>query len=372
MAYLGIAPGVDDDENNSAKQTKLVRTQTILCEFRDALGYDKWSRFERGWDKLGHFQSMVELGNQVDGITVENEELLSIVLWNCNLHGQLPPSIAELSELRVLYLPDNNLGGALPAHIGSASVLPNLRVLRVEGNEHLGGTVDREFLSRCDECNVTKCQPNWSDNPMLNPFLSGVSLSSNDIAQIFCFSPKQVVGVDRIQGTVAFLYPMGSKNNTGSESDQKEMGKLYMQHTWHLQSLWKEQGSHGTFHAWLTQNNTEWCLWQKTWLTELRNINTGCLFVFVTDSFKLKFQSRRYIDGERNWEGKMLTGLGVCKEQDFNPAYGFDHEGWGFAPGTVTHAVSLLDWERRMIESVSKTNKLRTVFMNREGAQVQH
>jgi hypothetical protein len=57
--------------------------------------------------------------------------LLLLVLLVC-CTGTLPPSLAKLDTLYELSVWGNeNLGGFLPAHMGSASCLPNLKKLVV-------------------------------------------------------------------------------------------------------------------------------------------------------------------------------------------------------------------------------------------------
>jgi hypothetical protein len=73
--------------------------------------------------------------------------------------GTLPPSLAKLDTLESLWLASNeNLGGFLPAHMGSGSCLPSLKMLNVQGNTQLGGVIDARFFDNCkasDYCCVT-------------------------------------------------------------------------------------------------------------------------------------------------------------------------------------------------------------------------
>jgi hypothetical protein len=247
--------------------------------------------------------------------------------------GKLPLSLAKLVDLEVLDLDSNDLLGFLPAHMGSASCLPSLKTLSVQDNTQLGGVIDAHFLANSNECITDGCHPT-----LQFPFLSGASLSSVCIQMIFSEAPKVVVSEERAQGKVTFLYPMGSPNNTGTEQQQGEMHQQYLKYTQHLQELWREQGEEGGFEEWLAVNNSKWCLWQETWLSELRQLHVGHLFVFVSPerymendsdeeetveerSFETKFKSKMYTDGkvdDREWsakKGSFLSGSGWCKAQ---------------------------------------------------------
>jgi hypothetical protein len=107
------------------------------------------------------------------------------------------------------------------------------------------------------------------------PFLAGASLSSYNIQRIFTCAPKAVVGEERAQGKVAFLYPKGSPKNTGTEDQQEEMGRQYRKYTDHLQELWREQGAEGSYEEWLGEQSSKWCMWGQTWLSELRQLRLG-------------------------------------------------------------------------------------------------
>jgi hypothetical protein len=238
------------------------------------------------------------------------------------------------------------------------------------------------------------------------PFLAGASLSSFDIQQIFEQAPKEVVSEERAQGKVAFVYPKGSPKNTGTEDEQGQMDRQYRKYTDHLQELWREQGGEGSYEEWLAEHCSKWCCWQETWLSELRQLRKGHLFVFVTpeldythehykhenwlndQSFEAKFKSTKYTEGEEIWgksamafckalekkgsQGQArvealilgsgrVSGRALCKHQCFDPSLGFADEGWGFEEGE--EALGILDWERRHLASVSKKHGLQTVFI---------
>jgi hypothetical protein len=258
--------------------------------------------------------------------------------------------------------------------------------LSVTDNRQLGGVIDARFLANSEMCDTIGCH-----RSMQFPFLSGASLSSFNIHGIFEYAPKAVVSEERAQGKVAFLYPKGSPKNTGTEDEQDEMDRQYRKYTDHLQELWREQGAEGRYEEWLTAHISKWCCWAETWLSELRQLRKGYLFVFVTpekewkcsglgstkvieinkQSFETKFKSRMYTDGkvdDREWsssKGSFMSGRAWCKEQCFDPSQGFADTGWGFEEGE--EASGILDWERRHLASVSIRHGLQTVFVSTAG-----
>ncbi|MAP53869.1 Two component regulator three Y domain protein [Altibacter sp.] len=71
------------------------------------------------------------------GVTVENDHVVSLSLLFNNLQGSIPASIADLEKLRTLELSFNNISGSLPESIGD---LTQLEVLAFNGNK-LTGTI---------------------------------------------------------------------------------------------------------------------------------------------------------------------------------------------------------------------------------------
>jgi hypothetical protein len=272
--------------------------------------------------------------------------------------------------------------------------LPSLENLTVDGNKQLGGMIDASFLFKSQDFGIEGC-------PLQLPFLSGVSLSSFNILGIFELAPKAVMDPNRAQGKTPFLYPMGSPKNTGTKDEQDLMDRQFRKYTSHLQGLWREQSAEGiSYKKWLVEHCSKWCLWQETWLSELRQrwYMKGCLFVFVTpekgvkfnwgfagtqscsademgeielinkQSFETKFKSKMYTEGkidDREWsssKGSFMSGRAWCKEQCFDPTLGFADKGWGFDEGEK--ASGILDWERRHLASVSKKHGLLAVFIS--------
>jgi hypothetical protein len=326
------------------KQATFEEIQLCLLEFRDATGYASWKcaniDVRKGWDMLESYTTMVELG-QCHGVYLQKLRLHGIWLGGCNLSGILPPSLAKLDTLVDLALFQNDLQGALPAHIGSPGCLPSLNTLRVSGNRELGGKIEATFLVKCGEAHTDGCH--WS---MYLPYLSGVSLSSADTATIFKYAPHAVVCQERVQGEVV---------------------EINWQHADY--ALFTSHLSPG-----LAARNTTWRLWQWTWLEELRKLRSQHLFVFVTDysvdkhgknqegSFKSKFEDAKYVEGgEGDSDGVWKSGEEWCVAKNFDPVFGFADEGWGFAPATM--GTNPLDFERRHLEAVSIKYGLPTAFV---------
>jgi hypothetical protein len=348
--------------------------QQALIDLRDSTNFDGWMYYneeghvKEGWDRLETYAAIEQL-SQCYGIEVEDGKLVAMNLGDCHLSGRLPASIAKLDTLEWLNLATNELEGSLPAHIGSPSCLPKLKMLSVFDNPQLGGIIDTKWLIEGEVCEVSGCH--WS---MQLPYITGASLSSVDISDVFSYAPHEAVGKERVQCAVTEI--------TKQHVD-------YARFTAHLSAP-------------LAAQTNLWGLWQYTWLTALRKIKSGYLFVFVNEkhiqgpsvtelvftndesgqtmcmpqeghitstndvegrSFKSKFLTRKYVDGERDEkEGIFKTGEQLCQEHNFDPSYGFDDEGWDFPQGTK--GLNILDFERRHLEAVSKKYKLPTVFIS--------
>jgi Leucine-rich repeat (LRR) protein len=73
------------------------------------------------------------------GVMAHPEGMFELNLYNNNLNGPLPASMAELTRLRWLDLSGNNLTGSLPDNIGN---LTNLDQLYLTGNQLSGPIPD--------------------------------------------------------------------------------------------------------------------------------------------------------------------------------------------------------------------------------------
>ncbi len=75
------------------------------------------------------------------GITISNEQIISLDLANNNLTGELPGALGNLSNLKTLNLSDNQLHGPIPSELGN---LANLTDLYLSQNA-LSGSVPSEL-----------------------------------------------------------------------------------------------------------------------------------------------------------------------------------------------------------------------------------
>ena len=75
------------------------------------------------------------------GITISNEQIISLDLANNNLTGELPGALGNLSNLKTLNLSDNQLHGPIPSELGN---LANLTDLYLSQNA-LSGSIPSEL-----------------------------------------------------------------------------------------------------------------------------------------------------------------------------------------------------------------------------------
>ncbi|MEM7185667.1 MAG: hypothetical protein AAF466_03320 [Bacteroidota bacterium] len=99
--------------------------QNALRAFYDATGGDQW---DQQWDLEGKVADL-------PGVTVLDGHVTEIRMLFNNLTGNLPASLSDLTQLKVLELSFNQLDGAIPESIGS---LQQLEVLALNGNQLTG------------------------------------------------------------------------------------------------------------------------------------------------------------------------------------------------------------------------------------------
>jgi hypothetical protein len=210
-----------------------AEAQRILLEFRDATGFDEWHTFAKeGWAELGTYPGMQSL-NEMYGVFVSADNRLYMIdLYDCNLSGTLPPSLAELDELKALSIGANRLAGSIPAAIFE---LPRLRRFNCEDNPDLVGTVPPCFLLHCHHASsFAGCQRAQSARLRMElPFLAGASLVFEDAVKIFLTAPWAALAPPR----------------------QKQMPRTVLGY-------------------------------QEDWLQSLRQTTTGFIFVFVSGEYK--------------------------------------------------------------------------------------
>jgi hypothetical protein len=137
-------------------QISFHETQQILIVFRESLGFEGWRHCffdcKRGWSQLGYYETIEQLGTNVNGLEVKDGKLVWIDMRCCNLTGTIPPCIARLDTLTELWLGGNKLSGSLPANIGTPSCLPSLKRI------HLLDAVatEEEHTETQEERNLTR------------------------------------------------------------------------------------------------------------------------------------------------------------------------------------------------------------------------
>jgi len=87
-------------------QVSNLEKNALIDLYHSAKG-DTWTK---GWDLNAPVSSW-------EGITLENNKVVSVNLMNNNLRGSIPNSIGDLKNLKVLNLALNNLGGSIPESI---------------------------------------------------------------------------------------------------------------------------------------------------------------------------------------------------------------------------------------------------------------
>lgn len=103
------------------------REKQILVDFYNATNGAQWNTT---WNLNAPV-------NTWEGVTLENNSVTGISMLFNNINGQLPASLGELENLKVLELSFNNISGALPESLGN---LKNLEILAFNGN-NLSGAV---------------------------------------------------------------------------------------------------------------------------------------------------------------------------------------------------------------------------------------
>jgi hypothetical protein len=99
-----------------------------LVAFYNAMDGPNWD------DNTGWFNGPI---NTWTGITLTNDRVTEVLLFNNNLSGEIPTIIGQLSELKILSLYLNSISGELPDVLGN---LLNLEELVLSKNE-ISGTV---------------------------------------------------------------------------------------------------------------------------------------------------------------------------------------------------------------------------------------
>ena len=119
----------------SGSSEELVRDCGILVEARATLrgtGFRHFSTNTLNWSKDRPIRAWYGVEATPDGV-------IEIDVWNANLHGTIPRTLGNLTNLEVLTLKFNSLTGRIPHSLGN---LANLRVLNLRDNDLTGRIPD--------------------------------------------------------------------------------------------------------------------------------------------------------------------------------------------------------------------------------------
>jgi len=221
-----------------------------------------------------------------------------IVLDNNGLRGTLPDVFTAFPRLKRLDL-HNWPGLARPNDI--TGVLPqhfpmSLRALVVPGNPNLAGLVSKELiLQSWDPVSQTK-----NTEFMQGPFIVGASFASEDIGKLLYMRQKLGISADMLK-------------------DVPKKGDPAMKMT----------QTHGD----------NWVAWQEVWLTGLQTLQNQNVFLMSLEGRQENYFRQKFEE---------CTSDDKNKKNCFDPTYALP----------IGEAFSILDWERRQILAVAKTNNL--------------
>lgn len=96
------------------------------------------------------------------GLTVENNRVTEINLFNNGLSGEIPTSITDLTELKTLSLSGNNLAGTIP----ELSILPAIEFVNINNNDFSFLDFEPHFNSNISIQNYMYSFQNLRDTPI--------------------------------------------------------------------------------------------------------------------------------------------------------------------------------------------------------------
>lgn len=122
-----------------AQSNEVESLHRALVAFYESTNGDQWSD-NSGWNVKEVPTTMEQFGDWY-GITVDDGELVRMILNRNNLVGTIPPELGDLEDLEILHLGTNNLTGEIPSEIGN---LVNLNLLYLMFNS-LSGEMPSEL-----------------------------------------------------------------------------------------------------------------------------------------------------------------------------------------------------------------------------------
>lgn len=166
-----------------------------LISLYSATNGDNWTRYS-GW-KQGTLEpdGFGTIGTEGDwyGVDISDDSVTSINLTYNNLTGSIPPELANLTNLKKLYLDSNLLGGSIPPELGDLS---KLEILFLGFNDNFSGSIPSELGKLTN---------------LMELYLSALNLSGNIPSEL---------------GDLSNLTMLELRNNNLSGNIPSELGKL--------------------------------------------------------------------------------------------------------------------------------------------------
>ncbi len=128
------------------------RERTALAVLYDATGGEDWKTSD-GWLSNGPLNQWQRVA------TDESGKVIDLDLAANQLNGEIPTELGNLSNLKLLYISDNNLTGALPQSLTGIS---GLESFHFHNNPGLCAPIDEAFqtwLQGIDEVRGSSCAP---------------------------------------------------------------------------------------------------------------------------------------------------------------------------------------------------------------------
>ena len=183
----GISRAIDDGPGNN-NLTGVCRTEgeesdrAILARFFEATGGTEWEHEGLAW---GSNWNTNQILNNWDGVTAENGRVTGLELPGKNLTGFIPWQLANLEELQILDLSNNDIGGHIPLTLTYQSKLKKLNSLALDGNGFSGCVpLGERFRALIEESNQHKIDAyedsHWK--ALLRSLIDFLNLSNVEVA----------------------------------------------------------------------------------------------------------------------------------------------------------------------------------------------